>query len=217
MSSRGEGGASSTGKPRVLFTEGEIRAKVRELGEEIRTDLLRAEASSDPTLFVGMLRGSLFFMADLIRTLPDAQVEFLAISSFSAGGGRPGRVRIEKDLDVEIAGRHVIVVEDVVDTGFTLSYLMSELDVRGPASIEVATLLDKRARRIIDIPVRFSGFDVGDEFVLGYGLDHSQRYRNAPFIFAADDLDSLVADPDHYMAEMLELMRGGEVAQREAR
>lgn len=164
-----------------------------------------------------MLRGSLIFLADLIRQLSGGHVEFLAISSFKESEKKPGRVRLEKDLDSDIQGRRVLVVEDVVDTGFTLSYLLSSLRAREPSSLDVVALFDKRARRIIDLPIAYAGFEIADEFVLGYGLDYAQRYRNMPFVFAADDLDALVDDPDVYMTGALQLMAGGEAAQAAAR
>jgi len=128
---------------------------------------------------VGVLKGVTFFLADLIREicLP-VQVDFMAISALGTGGA----VRIVKDLGLDIQDRHVLLVEDIVDTGMTLRYILGHLERRGPASLEVCTLLDKRARRLAPVPIRYVGFQLNDEFVVGYGLDFRQRYRNLPFL-----------------------------------
>ncbi len=150
----------------------------------------------DGVLMVAVLKGSIPFLADLVRALTVVpEVDFLALSAYTEG---TGRVRIVKDLDVDIAGRDVVVVEDIVDTGLTLTYLLGALGRRGPRSLEVCALLDKAARRIVPLNVRFTGFTVGDEFVLGYGLDFAQRYRNLDLV-AVGDLEALRADPDSYV------------------
>lgn len=161
---------------RVLFTARQIQQRVHELGKEISQDY----KDRDPVL-VGVLRGMLCFMADLMReiTLP-VEVEVMAISRY--GGNGDSGVKITKDLDRHIAGREVILVEDIVDSGMTLNYLLSYLQSQQPASLEVCALLDKKARRIVDVPVKYVGFDVPDEFVVGYGLDYEEKYRNLPFI-----------------------------------
>ena len=161
----------------VLITEQQLQHRVRELAEQISADY----ACKRPVL-VGILRGSTFFLADLLRlvTIP-LSIDFLAISSY-AGRDSSGVVRLLKDLDQSITGKHVLLVEDIIDTGLTLSYVLRILRARGPASLEVCTLLNKAARRLVDLPLRYIGFDIPDEFVVGYGLDYNQRYRNLPFI-----------------------------------
>lgn len=197
----------------MLFTEGEIQRKVDDLATGLESSLTGGEVP----ILVGLLRGSLILLADLARRLSRAHVEFLSLSRFSQAEAGSGRARIEKDLEIDISGRRVILVEDVVDTGLTLSYLTSSLAARNPESVEVLALVDKRARRIIDIPIRFAGFEIGDEFVLGYGLDYAQLYRNVPFLFGVDDLDELVRQPDAYFHFAKELMQGGERAQQAAK
>lgn len=198
---------------RVLFSEGEIQTVVAELARDVEG---RLGAGEVPVL-VGMLRGSLILMADLVRKLDRVHVDFLSLSRFSQTDDGSGRARIEKDLETDITGKRVIIVEDVVDTGLTLSYLKTSLMARRPESVEVLALLDKRARRIIDVPIDYVGLEIGDEFALGYGLDYAQLYRNAPFIFAVDDLDELVARPDAYVSFMTNMMRRGEAAQLAAK
>ena len=160
----------------VLFTASEIERRVNELGAEIARDY----AGKEP-LLVGVLKGVTCFMADLMRhiSLP-LSVDFMAISSYD--GDRSGAVRIVQDLSENIEGRDVLIVEDIVDTGMTLNHLMRQLRARGPASLRVVALLDKRVRRLVDVPLDYVGFEVPDEFVVGYGLDHAQRFRNLPFI-----------------------------------
>jgi hypoxanthine phosphoribosyltransferase len=160
----------------MLFTASEIERRVNELGAEIARDY----AGKEP-LLVGVLKGVTCFMADLMRhiSLP-LSVDFMAISSYD--GDRSGAVRIVQDLSENIEGRDVLIVEDIVDTGMTLNHLMRQLQARGPASLRVVALLDKRVRRLVDVPLDYVGFEVPDEFVVGYGLDHAQRFRNLPFI-----------------------------------
>lgn len=168
----------------VLFTGSEIERRVNELGAEIARDY----AGKEP-LLVGVLKGVTCFMADLMRhiSLP-VSVDFMAISSYD--GDRSGAVRIVQDLSENIEGRDVLIVEDIVDTGMTLNHLMRQLKARGPATLRVVALLDKRVRRLVDVPLDYVGFEVPDEFVVGYGLDHAQRFRNLPFIatFGAEKL-----------------------------
>jgi len=161
---------------RVLYSGIEIQQRVRELAENISRDY----ADRCP-IMVGVLRGVFCFMADLVRqiTIP-IEVEFIAISYYS--GGDSSVVKITKDMDLNIAGRHVIMAEDIVDTGMTLNYMLNYLKARGPASLAVCTLLDKRVRRIVNVPLDYIGFEVPDEFVVGYGLDYKEEYRNLPFI-----------------------------------
>ncbi|HZQ28089.1 MAG TPA: hypoxanthine phosphoribosyltransferase [Acidimicrobiales bacterium] len=179
--------------PHVLISEDELHVGVRRLAEEV------SAAYPDGVVLVAVLKGSVLFLADLVRlvTVP-VEVDFLAISSYAEG---TGRVRLVKDLDLDVNGRDVVLVEDVVDTGLTLTYVLGELGRRGPRSLEVCALLDKATRRIVPTPVRFVGFEVGDEFVLGYGLDFAQRYRNLNCIVAGD-LDALREDPDAHVEDL---------------
>jgi hypoxanthine phosphoribosyltransferase len=171
----------------VVTTEA-LRERVAELGEEIRSDYRGRE----PVL-LGVLNGAVPFLADLSRHLPpDVEIDFLSLTRF----GDEGRVGIAMDSATSLAGRDVLVVEDVVDTGLTLSYLLSLLDTRGPASLATATLLDKTTRRIVDVDLAYRGFEVGDEFLLGYGLDWDGRYRNVPSLWAVLDLAEFREDPE---------------------
>lgn len=161
----------------VLFDEARLQSRVRELAQEIERDY----AGRNPVL-VGLLRGSVIFLADLLRHLCiGLTVDFLAISSY-VGRDSSGVVRLLKDLDYPIESRHVLIVEDIIDTGLTLNYVLRSLRTRGPASLEVCTLLDKPVRRLIDLDLKYVGFAVPDVFVVGYGLDFNQRYRNLPFL-----------------------------------
>ena len=162
----------------VLFSADQIAARIRELGQAISRDY----AGRDLVL-AGVLRGAAFFVVDLARALSiHVTIDFIAISNYGASSKTSGVVRIIKDLEEEIAGRDVLVVEDIVDTGLTLGYLLRILRERGPASLKVCTLLDRAVRRIVDPPIAYRGFEVPDTFVVGYGLDYQQRYRNLPFI-----------------------------------
>jgi hypoxanthine phosphoribosyltransferase len=162
----------------VLIEEDRLRARVAELGEEISSDYTGRDL-----LLIGVLKGAVFFMADLMRYLAiPCEVDFMAISSYGASTDSSGVVRILKDLDINIEGRHVLVVEDIIDSGLTLSYLMRNLESREPASLEVCALLTKPERREIDVPVRYVGFEIPDRFVIGYGLDFAERYRNLPYV-----------------------------------
>ena len=160
----------------ILFSEDQIRTRVQNLGRQISEDYKDRQL-----VFVPVLRGSVFFATDLARqvTLP-LSIDFLSISSY--GEGSEGVVRITKDLEENIAGKDVLLTEDIVDTGFTLKYLLRALGSRNPKSLEVCTLLDRKARRIIDIDLKYVGFEIPDKFVVGYGLDYRQRYRNLPYI-----------------------------------
>ena len=173
----------------ILYTAGQIRERVRDLGSAITRDY----AGRQPVL-ISVLKGGAMFHADLLRAVDlEAKVDFMSISSYGAGSS--GVVRIVKDLDDDILGQDVILVEDIVDTGLTLSYLLGTLREREPASLEVCALLDKSARRITPLEIRYRGFDCPDRFVLGYGLDHGERYRNLPFIVTVEDMDELERDP----------------------
>ncbi len=156
-------------------------------------------AYDDGVVLIAVLKGAVPFLADLVRHLRVVPlVDFLAISAYAP---ETGRVRIVKDLDLDVFGRDVVLVEDIVDTGLTLTYLLRELRGRGARSVEACTLLDKSVRRIVPTPVRFTGFDIGDEFVLGYGLDFAGRYRNLDRVLTGD-LDVLQADPDAYVGSL---------------
>jgi len=162
----------------ILITEEMIRKRVSEIGAQISKDY----AGKNP-LLVGVLKGVLFFMADLLRevTIP-VEVDFIAVSSYSPESRDQGVVRLVKDLEIPLDGRHVLFVEDVIDTGLTLNYILRNLRARQPASLEVCVLFEKPTSRIIDIPLKYLGFELPDRFVVGYGLDHRERYRNLPFV-----------------------------------
>lgn len=162
----------------ILFSEQQIKEKVKELGDQISTDY----QGRNP-LFVGILKGVFIFMADLLRAVKiNCEVDFMAISNYNHQIRSQGVVRIVKDLDLPIQGRHVVFVEDVIDTGLTINYLLRNLKERSPASLEVCTIFNKPAHRLVEIPIKYKGFDLPDRFVVGYGLDHSEKYRNMPFI-----------------------------------
>ena len=162
----------------ILIPAAEIQAKVRELGRAISRDY----AGKDLVL-ISVLRGGFVFLADLCRviTLP-VTIDVMAVSSYGPDARPLGVVKILKDLDESVTDREILVVEDVIDTGLTLSYLLRNLEPRAPASLKVCVLLDKPARRIVDLPIAYRGFEVPDKFVVGYGLDYRQRYRNLPYI-----------------------------------
>jgi bifunctional protein TilS/HprT len=167
---------SIEGIHRMLVSAPQLKRRVSELGAQISKDY-----RGKTPLLVGVLKGVVFFMADLVRQISvPVVVDFMAISSYDNAGS--GSVRILKDLDENLEGRDVLVVEDIVDTGMTLHYLLGYLQARHPASLRVCTLLDKRARRLVDLPIEYVGFEIPDEFVIGYGLDYGQLYRNLPFI-----------------------------------
>ena len=162
----------------VLLSEQQLQTRIKELGAEITRDY----AGLNP-LLIGVLKGACFFLSDLLRAIDTRlSIEFMAISSYGSSTRTSGEVRIIKDLDVPIEGRHILVVEDIVDTGLTLSYLLANLKSRGAASVKLAALLDKHERREKDVKIDYLGFPIPDYFVVGYGLDFAERYRNLPFI-----------------------------------
>ena len=162
----------------VLLSEKQLLERVRELGEQISTDYLDKDL-----VVVCVLRGSFIFVSDLVRSIKiPLAVDFISISSYGSGTTSSGVVRFLKDLDEEISGRHVLVVEDIIDTGTTLKYLLENLQTRKPASIKVCTLLSKPERRKVEIAIDYNGFVVPDHFVVGYGLDYAEKYRNLPYI-----------------------------------
>jgi hypoxanthine phosphoribosyltransferase len=163
---------------RVLISKARIQARVKQLARKISADY----RGRDPVL-VGVLRGSFVFMADLLREISiPVEVDFIAVSSYGNGTKSGGVVRLNQDLSSTITGRHVILVEDIVDSGLTLTYLLNNLKTRRPGSIEVCTLLDRKDRRQARVPVKYKGFNISDKFVVGYGLDYKQRYRNLPYV-----------------------------------
>jgi hypoxanthine phosphoribosyltransferase len=162
----------------VLISSSEIQEKVRELGETIARDY-----RGERPLLVGVLRGAVIVLGDLMRNIDlPCEIDFMDISSYGTGTSSSGVVRILKDLEEDITGRHVLVVEDIVDTGLTLSYLLRSLQARKPASLEICALLTKPSRRRVELSVKYLGFEVPDEFVVGYGLDYAGAYRNLPDI-----------------------------------
>lgn len=181
---------SAAGPPRVLAGPDEVRGHVRRLGAEL------SAAYPEGVVLVAVLKTGVWFLADLVRQLSvPCEVDFLAISSYAEG---TGRVRIVKDLEGDVGGRDVVLVEGIVDTGLTVSYLVGELGRRGPRSLAVCAFVDKAARRIVPVALRFVGMTVEEEFVLGYGMGFGERYRNLDRIVAAD-LGLLRADADAYV------------------
>jgi len=170
--------SSIPGLDRILFTEEQIDARIREVAAEIT-----GRYQGRTVKLIGVLKGSIFFMTALARYIElSVKIDFLAISSFSNKSGSPGVVRIAKDLDESIEGEDVILVEDIVDTGFTLRYLLQTLAGRAPNSLSVCTFLDRNSRRIVQVPVDFRCFEIPDRFVVGFGLDSNQLYRNLPYV-----------------------------------
>ena len=162
----------------VLLSSEQVQARVAELGAQLSTDY----AGRDPVL-VSVLKGSIIFLADLVRAMPiPLSIDLMEVSSYGASTESSGQVRILKDLSTSIAGREVVVVEDIIDTGLTLNYLLRYLHDKGPASIRICCLLDKPARRLAEIEIEYRGFTIPDRFVIGYGLDYGERYRNLPYI-----------------------------------
>lgn len=167
----------------VLITTAEIQKRISDMGADIARDY----AGKNP-LLIGVLKGACTFLSDLMRAADiPLGVEFMAISSYGASMRTSGEVRILKDLDVAIEGRHILVVEDIVDTGLTLNYLLANLKSRGAASVKLAALLDKFERREKEVPIDYLGFQIPDKFVVGYGLDYAERYRNLPYIAIVKD------------------------------
>ncbi len=163
---------------RVLLTEEQLHARLDELAAQVDADYADADL-----LLVGVLKGAVMVMADLARRLHiPVQMDWMAVSSYGSGTKSSGVVRILKDLDADLDGRHVLIVEDIIDSGLTLSWLLSNLRSRGPASVEIATMLRKPDALKVDVPVRYVGFDIPTEFVVGYGLDYAEKYRNLPFV-----------------------------------
>jgi hypoxanthine phosphoribosyltransferase len=162
----------------ILISMEEVQAKVKDLGAAISRDYAGKEI-----LMIGVLRGAVIFMADLARAIDvPVAIDFMAVSSYGSSTSTSGVVRILKDLDESVEGRHLLIVEDIIDSGLTLNYLLDNLKSRNPASVKLCTLLSKPERRKMDVPVDYIGFTVPDEFVVGYGLDYAEKYRNLPYI-----------------------------------
>jgi hypoxanthine phosphoribosyltransferase len=179
----------------IVLSADDIRKRVVDLGAQMTRDY----AGRSP-LLVAVLKGSVVFLSDLVRAIDlPVRVDFMSISSYGEGG-RSGVVRILKDLSSSIEDDDVILVEDIIDTGLTVTYLLATLRARNPRSLEVCALLDKSVRRIIEVPLRYKGFDIPDEFVIGYGLDHQGRYRNLRSIIGVRDMDALANHPDSVVA-----------------
>lgn len=175
----------------TLFSQEQIRHRIGELAIQIEEDL-----EGSPPIFLAVLKGSVMFLADLVRAMKgQVDIDFLSISSYAAAGERTGVVRIVKDVEILIEGRDVIVIEDIVDTGLTLAFLLRTLQTRNPKTLRVCTLIDKPVRRIVEPPIDYVGF-VTDSYVVGYGLDFKGRYRNLPYMVGVDDVAALAADPD---------------------
>jgi len=166
----------------ILVQADDLRHRVRELGAEISRDYVDRDL-----LLVCVLKGAVFFLSDLMREIEvPCEVDFMAVASYGSSTESSGVVRILKDLDAAIEGRDVLIVEDIVDSGLTLNYLLRNLRARGPASLEVCALLTKPDRRQVDTPARYVGFEIPNRFAVGYGLDHAERFRNLPFVAALD-------------------------------
>src|SRR5215208_7180113 len=169
----------------ILVQADELQHRIKQMGDQI----VRDYAGQD-LLLIGVLKGAFLFLADLMRHLDvGCEVDFMAVASYGSSTESSGVVRILKDLDAPLEGRHVLIVEDIVDSGLTLQYLMRTLETRGPASLEVCALLTKPERRKIDTPARYIGFEIPDKFAIGYGLDYAERYRNLPYVAVLTGVD----------------------------
>ena len=167
----------------ILVQADDLRHRVEALGAEITRDY-----EGKDLLLVGVLKGAVFFLADLMRHIDvPCEVDFMAVASYGSATESSGVVRILKDLDIAIEGRDVLIVEDIVDSGLTLQYLLRSLRTRNPASLEVCALLTKPTRRAVDLPARYIGFEIPDKFAIGYGLDHAEKYRNLPYVAALNE------------------------------
>ncbi|MBX5470094.1 MAG: hypoxanthine phosphoribosyltransferase [Thermoleophilaceae bacterium] len=167
----------------ILVQQDDLAHRVRELGGEISRDYEGCDL-----LLVCVLKGAVFFLSDLMRHIDTpCEVDFMAVASYGSSTESSGVVRILKDLDMPIEGRNVLIVEDIVDSGLTLSYLLRMLKARGPASLEVCALLTKPERREVELPIRYVGFEIPNRFAVGYGLDHAERHRNLPYVAALED------------------------------
>ena len=165
---------------KVVFTEEEIRAKIRELGQRITEDYKDAK---DTIYCVGILKGAVVFYTDLVREIDlPVHFDFMIASSYGNGTSTSGTVKILKDLDYDVEGKHLIIIEDIIDSGTTMNYLMKYFRERKPKSVKLCALLSKPSRRTVDVSIDYCGFEIPDEFIVGYGLDYAEKYRNLPFI-----------------------------------
>lgn len=165
--------------PEVMISTSDLQARIKALGGQIRADY----ADADELHLVCVLKGAFLFLSDLVRAIPGrVTLDFMAVSSYGKSTSSSGEVRMVKDLDSGLEGRHVVIVEDIVDTGLTLNYLQEILRARGPKSLKTACLLSKPSRRQVDVPIEYIGFTIEDRFVVGYGLDYAEHYRNLPYI-----------------------------------
>ncbi|MDY3052573.1 MAG: hypoxanthine phosphoribosyltransferase [Ndongobacter sp.] len=181
----------STQIEKILFSREEIGSRVRELGRQITADYRHDDAD---LLMICILKGAVFFMADLLKEIElDVEIDFMSVSSYGSSTVSSGDVRILKDLDQSITGKNILIVEDIIDTGYTLSYLQSNLRARGAKSVRIAALFNKPSRRVVDVKGDYIGFDIPDAFVVGYGLDFAQKLRNLPFVG--------ILKPELYMEE----------------
>ena len=163
---------------RILLSEDQIKARIAELGRELTADY----AGKNP-IFIGVLKGVVMFFADMIRAIPlDCQIDFMAVSSYGGGTQSSGKIRIQKDISVDLAGRHVVILEDILDSGLTLSHTAAYLKTKGPASLKICILLDKPDRRKAEVQADYVGFTIPNLFVVGYGLDFDENYRNLPYV-----------------------------------
>jgi hypoxanthine phosphoribosyltransferase len=168
---------------RVLISEHELRARIAELGQQIARDYI-----GETPILVGVLQGAFLFMADLVRAIPaDITTDFIGVASYGAGHRSSGQVRLTSDLSMPVENRHVVVVEDIVDTGLTISYLRRNLEARHPRSVRVCALVDKIERRQVDVRIDYVGFTIPNVFVVGYGFDHAGLYRNLPYVAALEE------------------------------
>jgi hypoxanthine phosphoribosyltransferase len=173
---------AAAGIGEILVQSDDLQQRVRRLAEDISRDYAERQL-----FLVGVLKGAVFFVADLMRALEvECELDFMAVSSYGSATDSSGVVRILKDLDASIEGKHVLIVEDIVDSGLTLSYLLRTLRAREPASLEVCALLTKPERRKVDLPIRYVGFEIPNRFAIGYGLDHAERFRNLPYVAVLD-------------------------------
>jgi hypoxanthine phosphoribosyltransferase len=167
----------------ALVSQDDLERRVRELGQEISRDYVGKDL-----FLVGVLKGAVFFLSDLMRAIEvPCEVDFMAVASYGSSTDSSGVVRILKDLDATIEGKDVLIVEDIIDSGLTLSYLLRTLRAREPRSLEVCALLTKPERREVELPIRYTGFEIPNKFVIGYGLDHAERYRNLPYVAVLQD------------------------------
>jgi hypoxanthine phosphoribosyltransferase len=174
----------------ILVQPDELKERVRALGRQVTADY-----EGRDLVLIGVLKGAVFFLADVMRSIDiPCEVDFMAVASYGSATDSSGVVRILKDLDTSIQDRDVLIVEDIVDSGLTLQYLMRNLGARSPASLEVCALLTKPERRKVDVPIRYVGFEIPDRFAIGYGLDHAERYRNLPYVAALDEEASRRSD-----------------------